>query len=396
MRHLVALAITVGVVAGYTVPALAATNFKDVRSHWATLAIESLDNKSVLEGYEDGNFRPNRLVTREEFNTFVSKAIATQKFGPRPSVSDLWVGYPNREAKPTDYVTRAEALSVLAKAAIADVPSADKIERLLAKFTDGKQVPTWAQPAVVEAIDSSIFRWQKSIRPNQQITRGEAAFLVDRLLEHNELAARPQLEIYHAWDPVVENQKVKIMQQQKVVETKPTFTTTVATALSSEYSRVGDQVKLILNDPFVTTDGTVVPEGSRIIGTVKEVQVGGRDGQATLSVEFTQAVTPDNRVISITGVVGTADGYLHPDSREVLRQASDSSYSGLKAQVNTEVGAVRKELKNDVYSVGDTVGAHYDQQLSASNRPNYVLVGVGDRLEIKLNGAAHFDKKIWR
>ena len=45
-----------------------ASRFNDMdQSHWAYSAIIDMANKGILQGYEDGTFRPDDLVTREQF-----------------------------------------------------------------------------------------------------------------------------------------------------------------------------------------------------------------------------------------------------------------------------------------------------------------------------------------
>ena len=48
--------------------------FKDVpETHWAYKAIEELAEKGILNGYEDGTFKPDNPVTRAEIATIVSR-----------------------------------------------------------------------------------------------------------------------------------------------------------------------------------------------------------------------------------------------------------------------------------------------------------------------------------
>ena len=45
----------------------AATNFADSANHWAATAIAWAEQTGVVDGYEDGTFRPENNVTRQEF-----------------------------------------------------------------------------------------------------------------------------------------------------------------------------------------------------------------------------------------------------------------------------------------------------------------------------------------
>ena len=45
----------------------AATTFSDIEGHWAKTVVEEMAVKGVLNGFEDGTFRPDESVTREQF-----------------------------------------------------------------------------------------------------------------------------------------------------------------------------------------------------------------------------------------------------------------------------------------------------------------------------------------
>ena len=46
--------------------------FKDVsQSHWAYDSIVEMKHKGLIKGYEDGTFKPDSIVTREEFAQMV-------------------------------------------------------------------------------------------------------------------------------------------------------------------------------------------------------------------------------------------------------------------------------------------------------------------------------------
>ena len=45
----------------------AATTFSDIEGHWAKTVVEEMAAKGVLNGFEDGTFRPDESVTREQF-----------------------------------------------------------------------------------------------------------------------------------------------------------------------------------------------------------------------------------------------------------------------------------------------------------------------------------------
>ena len=106
-------------------------SFLDVdESRWSNKAISTMQATKAITGYPDGNFGPANYITRAEFATVVSKlddAIdlnATNKF---PDVVGHWAekyiagatkrgwlaGNSDGLFKPDDYITRAEAMSII-------------------------------------------------------------------------------------------------------------------------------------------------------------------------------------------------------------------------------------------------------------------------------------------
>lgn len=49
--------------------------FSDIEGHWAEEYIKELSTYNIVDGYPNGTFRPNDLVTREQFITMVLKAV---------------------------------------------------------------------------------------------------------------------------------------------------------------------------------------------------------------------------------------------------------------------------------------------------------------------------------
>lgn len=70
-------------------PAAAASQFTDIQGHWAKQQIEAWLNKGLASGYQDGTFRPNNPVTRAEFAAFVNRAFSTPSTGDKGKFSDL-------------------------------------------------------------------------------------------------------------------------------------------------------------------------------------------------------------------------------------------------------------------------------------------------------------------
>lgn len=63
--------------------------FTDINSHWAKTYIEKAYDKKVVNGYEDGSFKPNNNITRIEFMVMLSRFLE-QKDLPYLNTNDIY------------------------------------------------------------------------------------------------------------------------------------------------------------------------------------------------------------------------------------------------------------------------------------------------------------------
>ena len=78
MKKFLTTALTTTIVVGASVTTFAASNsFSDVpRGHWAYQSVAKLATDGVIEGYGDGTYRGDRLITRYEMAQMIAKALA--------------------------------------------------------------------------------------------------------------------------------------------------------------------------------------------------------------------------------------------------------------------------------------------------------------------------------
>ncbi|MDR2712583.1 MAG: InlB B-repeat-containing protein [Clostridiales bacterium] len=105
--------------------------FSDVpEGAWYTQAVKFLAEIGIINGYEDGTFRPNQPITRAEFAK-IAAGFDNMSSGADNPFSDLsdthwaydyiiscymksWInGYPSGEFKPDNNITRAEAIKIV-------------------------------------------------------------------------------------------------------------------------------------------------------------------------------------------------------------------------------------------------------------------------------------------
>src|SRR5690554_6144329 len=79
-------------------PALA-RDFPDLQGHWAATEINDAAQKGIVGGYPDGNFYPNKDISRRELTAMVfsvfpaAKQIDHQQVATYPDYPDLHSGW---------------------------------------------------------------------------------------------------------------------------------------------------------------------------------------------------------------------------------------------------------------------------------------------------------------
>ena len=172
--------------------------FADISGHWAEATIRNLVEKGVVNGYEDGTFRPEDNATKGEFIKLLMTAAeegTSGAFTNYPDVNESWAkGYIARaidlgicdnintseESFGVDEpITRAQAAALMGRLLAPDVTGTPE-------FTDSADIPDWAadpiyasaQLGLIEGDDDGAFR------PTVNLTRAEAATIILRVMSY--------------------------------------------------------------------------------------------------------------------------------------------------------------------------------------------------------------------
>lgn len=147
-------------------------NFPDVEANtWSTKYIATLTNGKILEGYEDGTFKPHNFITKAELAAVASRFDNLSPFED-DSFTDIaghwankyinsaakkgWVkGNPDGTFKPDKYITRAEFATLVNNVLDRRVQK-DKILETARKFPD-LPATKWYYEAMMEAVNSHLF-----------------------------------------------------------------------------------------------------------------------------------------------------------------------------------------------------------------------------------------------
>ena len=173
----------------FSAPSIFAIEFGDVKGNWAEEYISWCSEKNIIKGYEDGTFKPSRNITNAEFAVMLSRAIEATP----PAIVDVnytdvkpkdWfyaavrnlVGFKILENvgefKPNEFITRDIAFKWMGK-----VVSFDVKNDVISKFTDSNKVKNPNEFSKLIALDVVGGYEDNTLRPENLITRAEAAKL---------------------------------------------------------------------------------------------------------------------------------------------------------------------------------------------------------------------------
>lgn len=173
----------------------AAADFADIDStHWAYPAVSKLSGMKIINGYEDGSFRPTKSVTREEFVTMISLAFSLTQSGDAPEFDDVV-----QDAWFAGYVAAASSKGIISGIGdgsfgvgrdISRQEAAVILDRILtlfgaasgsaaAEFADSEEIAAWAAEGVNRLTKCGIISGiDGSFCPADAVTRAQAAQMI--------------------------------------------------------------------------------------------------------------------------------------------------------------------------------------------------------------------------
>lgn len=167
--------------------------YPDIKNHWAEYDISLFTESNIVKGYEDGLFRPNNYITREEAFQVMSNYIGlstTEAEVPEDAVGrwstkatknlisrKIIVGYEDGTIKPQKEITRAEFAAMVFNYLINE----QKLNDSFYSFHDlgdgwyAVLIETLAGNNVISGYEDGNFR------PNHNITRAEVIRIMSSL-----------------------------------------------------------------------------------------------------------------------------------------------------------------------------------------------------------------------
>ncbi|WP_307207205.1 family 43 glycosylhydrolase [Paenibacillus harenae] len=185
--------------------------FTDVEGHWAKEAVNELGSRFIVSGKENGLFLPNLDMTRAEFAAIIVRALGLKPAEGSSVFSDVkagtWYssavtaahaygligGFKDGTFRPSDKITREQAMVILAKAmeltGLKAKLAGQSPDQMLSSYEDATMVSDWAKAAIASSIEAGIVtgRNATTLAPQAFITRAEVAIIVQRLLQKSDL-----------------------------------------------------------------------------------------------------------------------------------------------------------------------------------------------------------------
>ncbi|CAG7644984.1 hypothetical protein PAESOLCIP111_04850 [Paenibacillus solanacearum] len=184
--------------------------FSDAANHWAQGAIHDMGSRMVIQGTGAGMFSPDQDITRAEFAAILVRGLGLKPeraTTPFTDVSEsdwyssavntafayrLITGFEDGSFRPNDKITREQAMVILSQAiAITELKQklSSKPGAALESFMDADAVSSWAASGIADCLELGIVSGRSSVElaPQAFMTRAEVAHIIQRLLQQSGL-----------------------------------------------------------------------------------------------------------------------------------------------------------------------------------------------------------------
>jgi len=186
--------------------------FSDVANHWAKDMVNDMGSRLIFEGTGSSQFNPDRDITRGEFAVILVRGLGLQlEKGATTSFSDMKSTDPYRAAidtahvyqllsgfddgtfRPNDKITREQAMVIISNAmrltGLKTKLSGQSAEETLRSYADGAKVSEWAKNGIADSVQAGVVsgRSDDKLAPKAYMTRAEFAAIMQRLLQKSGL-----------------------------------------------------------------------------------------------------------------------------------------------------------------------------------------------------------------
>lgn len=184
-------------------------SFPDIQTHWAQDFIQGLLDKNLIRGYDDGQFYPDRAMTRAQFAALVEAAFQPTPRRPAIAFRDVsanyWAaqaiqaayrggflsGFPDGSFSPESGILRVQTWVALVNG-LNLLARQTSNQALLTNYVDRRAIPAYATDAVAKASQLKLVvnaPHIQTLNPNRAATRAEISAIVYQTLVHQKRAS---------------------------------------------------------------------------------------------------------------------------------------------------------------------------------------------------------------
>lgn len=331
MKKLISGAMAVCLLALNSIPALAASISDVSQNYWAAKEINLVVDDEVMS-LSGSRFNPEANMTRVEFVNALLKVLSNEnlnvsipnkfsdvtKANPnynnilRSQQLGLVYGYPNGTFQPNRVMLRSEAQSVISH--ITKDMNTDK--SILNQFKDASAIPAWATNVYAKTINYGIYvnyPDSRELRPNDSLSRAEAAVLLARLkakldLVKSQYIGATSVEHLDVTKKAPSNE-VRVNNLQSVIAEGNVLVVSFEDKFKSEEHQVGDIVTFVNEEDICTVEGTlVIPAGSKFVAQINEIKdPKWFNKNARVYPQLCKIVLPDGRQMAFNAKPFTKD-----------------------------------------------------------------------------------------
>lgn len=185
--------------------------FADVETHWAKDAVNDMGSRLVINGVNETTFNPNADITRAEFAAIIVRGLGLKLGDGTADFADVasgaWyagavqtaaaygliTGFEDGSFRPEAKITREQAMNIIAKAmkltGLAGKTGTADTSSVLAAFSDADSIGAWAKDSLALAAKAGLIsgRGGSKLEAKANVTRAEVAVLIERLLQKSDL-----------------------------------------------------------------------------------------------------------------------------------------------------------------------------------------------------------------
>ena len=335
----------------------ATTRFSDITDNYTATAVETLRLMGVLDGYGDGTFRPNAVLTRAQFCKMAVYAMdGSSELGRYSTVTifpdvkpSLWAasyinmaakkgviaGFADGKFKPNQTVTAGQAVTILMRGL---------------GYKDENMGGVWPQGYMAEAQTCGLLKSTGITSAYSALTRGQAAKLFLNLFEAKRGTGEGAVVLF-SFTPEKEEAYLTNLDAGKGTLTAGGKTYTMAHPVTST-SLIGSKGKVVLNG-----DGDIL---------------------TFLPITGTSGISNAAVIIGSNGSVAGLDSLAGSTSYNIYKNGSPATAADLKRyDVATYASATNSIIVSDT-----RVSVYYEDCKPSPSSPATITVLGGKELNV--------------